>query len=208
MKKLTVTMLAIAFAASTQAASVAGVLWNVNTQSWKLQDGTFAAQGTSMWLIDNAYAGDIITALKDKAVIDFAGDWKSAISGLEGVYGTDVTTNDKGALTPPVLVQNPNFVAISDVPDTYYDLATLVIDNVSNANNIYYNISFGTEETYAEYPPAPGEPDSYDIALFTSDQWDNGTGWQLAQTQAVPEPTSGLLMLIGMAGLALRRRRG
>ena len=31
-----------------------------------------------------------------------------------------------------------------------------------------------------------------------------GAGWY---TQSVPEPTSGLLMLIGMAGLALRRRR-
>ena len=30
------------------------------------------------------------------------------------------------------------------------------------------------------------------------------TSWQAA---AVPEPTSGLLMLLGMAGLALRRRR-
>ena len=31
-----------------------------------------------------------------------------------------------------------------------------------------------------------------------------GGGWY---TQSVPEPTSGLLMLLGMAGLALRRRR-
>ena len=30
----------------------------------------------------------------------------------------------------------------------------------------------------------------------------NGAGWY-----AVPEPTSGLLMLVGLAGLALRRRR-
>ena len=30
-----------------------------------------------------------------------------------------------------------------------------------------------------------------------------GAGWY----QSVPEPTSGLLMLLGMAGLALRRRR-
>ena len=35
-----------------------------------------------------------------------------------------------------------------------------------------------------------------------------GFGTQAANTwQAVPEPTSGLLMLVGLAGLALRRRR-
>ena len=32
-----------------------------------------------------------------------------------------------------------------------------------------------------------------------------GAGWYSAA--AVPEPTSGLLMLLGMAGLALRRKR-
>ena len=29
----------------------------------------------------------------------------------------------------------------------------------------------------------------------------------LAATAAIPEPTSGLLMLVGLAGLALRRKR-
>ena len=32
-----------------------------------------------------------------------------------------------------------------------------------------------------------------------------GAGWYT--TASVPEPTSGLLMLVGLAGLALRRRR-
>ena len=37
----------------------------------------------------------------------------------------------------------------------------------------------------------------------------NKTSGQLASwgSQAVPEPTSGLLMLVGLAGLALRRKR-
>ena len=34
-----------------------------------------------------------------------------------------------------------------------------------------------------------------------------GYGTQSGVTQSVPEPTSGLLMLVGLAGLALRRRR-
>ena len=40
--------------------------------------------------------------------------------------------------------------------------------------------------------------------LSFSKAFSTTSGWQ---TTAVPEPTSGLLMLLGMAGLALRRRR-
>ena len=36
---------------------------------------------------------------------------------------------------------------------------------------------------------------------------DNASSWTVSGVAAVPEPTSGLLMLVGLAGLALRRRR-
>ena len=39
------------------------------------------------------------------------------------------------------------------------------------------------------------------------DTWDLSASANSANWSAVPEPTSGLLMLLGMAGLALRRRR-
>ena len=35
----------------------------------------------------------------------------------------------------------------------------------------------------------------------------NGAGWYTGGTSSVPEPTSGLLMLLGVAGLALKRKR-
>jgi len=47
-----------------------------------------------------------------------------------------------------------------------------------------------------------GDQDGFSNATFAPNASYSGAGWY-----AVPEPTSGLLMLLGMAGLALRRRR-
>ena len=48
------------------------------------------------------------------------------------------------------------------------------------------------------------QTDASKAFVTTSGAAYSGAGWY---TQSVPEPTSGLLMLLGMAGLALRRRR-
>lgn len=57
---------------------------------------------------------------------------------------------------------------------------------------------FAYTETQSATVGAAGAPITLSYGTF-----DAGTsGWQ-----AVPEPTSGLLMLVGLAGLALRRRR-
>ena len=52
------------------------------------------------------------------------------------------------------------------------------------------------------------------VNLLIGDNWASGTapwlgngGFNAVQFASVPEPTSGLLMLLGFAGLALRRRR-
>ena len=41
----------------------------------------------------------------------------------------------------------------------------------------------------------------------TSFSSDAPASWTVSGIQGVPEPTSGLLMLVGLAGLALRRKR-
>lgn len=68
------------------------------------------------------------------------------------------------------------------------------MDVVANGTATAKGISFGSQA------PTTGNTSK---AINTSGTAEIGT-WNAA---AIPEPTSGLLMLLGMAGLALRRRR-
>jgi len=51
------------------------------------------------------------------------------------------------------------------------------------------------------YTPPASVPGTYDLGVSSSSYTTTGT------IAAVPEPTSGLLLLLGVAGMALRRRR-
>ena len=55
-------------------------------------------------------------------------------------------------------------------------------------------------------PPTDADSITFKNGYFTADDY-NMNGMQLNQTAAVPEPTSGLLLLLGVGALALRRRR-
>ena len=82
---------------------------------------------------------------------------------------------------------------------TYY--ALVVWDGVTGADG-KYGVAEGMIEGIVANPPS-------DAKLISFDNSGMGMGLTMAtlDTQAVPEPTSGLLLLLGVAGLALRRRR-
>ena len=80
------------------------------------------------------------------------------------------------------------YFAIVNGDDVFLSASKSSAGQASAATSVAFaNLGSATKNAFAD-----------STATFAS----NGAGWY-----AVPEPTSGLLMLLGMAGLALRRRR-
>lgn len=76
-----------------------------------------------------------------------------------------------------------------------YDFYFVVFNNADAAAATEYAIQSALNKSYS----------SMDGKFSVASTFSSSTPW--ASTSAVPEPTSGLLMLLGVAGLALRRRR-
>ena len=189
MKKLMIALAAVAMGVAANAASFA---WQV--PSGRIFDGT----GTTG---EAGYAATVgLTAyLFDASVYS----QETLVSALASATGADYTKAINGTQT------TVNSDAKIDAKSFTYD--------VISSFDAYYVI-VGADKVFISETVASGiqasSKQSIDFAsqgsvsktTFTSGTFaENGSGWY--STASVPEPTSGLLLLIGVAGLALKRKR-
>lgn len=186
LKKLMVVAAAAMMAFVSQAA----------TASWKVTAGNiFDSSGSSTKYAGSAYVFDagvlamasLFDAYKADRGYDFAAGAAGSVTIANGAVATSRNTFSYGE------------------SGNTYNFYMVVVDG----DNIYF--SNQKDNLSALNPPAVGT-----IGFTTQNNGSttfsgtapNGTGFQGAgKWSNVPEPTSGLLLLLGAAGLALRRRQ-
>ena len=167
-----------------------GFALSAATCSWSVWGGlyemgsTSAADGYLVYFFDNAAYSSA-----DAKVALAAADFSFLAQGFEAEYlssGGDAEANDVG-----------NFGNAYTI-DSY-----MVVFNADTTANATYAYVSSDAERVSGTTGAAGQ--------FANIEFNAQTGMQTASnwiaTTSVPEPTSGLLMLLGMAGLALKRKR-
>ena len=178
MKKLIIAVFAAMLGIAANAAAVEWSMTGISNSP----DATKAA-GWAVYVMD-ASTFDTFATLTGSDIATYAAD--------NAIYSGATVSARGGAIN--ATIKNGNFSA-NDTVSSYL----VVFNNATAADATYYAYTEAKNVTIN----AGGSDASIAFGAFDAATSTTG-GWQ---TTAVPEPTSGLLMLVGLAGLALRRRR-
>ena len=181
MKKMIMSLVAIAAACSLQAASVS---WGFTSDSiMDAADSDYLAGGTAF-----LYLGTISIANQAFVGLDSATLLASGGQNESFTFGSDGEIVSLAGLA-------------SDAKNQAYTLILVDQDGISDLSSYVGNAIVASGLSNRGSDPMSGDT----WAIMENSTAFSGADW--STIQSVPEPTSGLLLLLGMAGLALRRKQ-
>ena len=199
MKKLMIAAAIVCAAVVSQAATVnwaAGKLTGpASAESGAATGAALNKINNSSWLITlNILSANDPTAIIASDTLTLTVDDKGNSAISSNTKGGNVTKWD---LTYGPKVSGSTFSSLADETGYYYQL-------IVEGTTADYTAKKESAVTAFETAAAGGSAD-----LNASSATKLGTAWTGAAwtVSAVPEPTSGLLLLLGVAGLALKRKR-
>lgn len=190
MKKIMITLAVAAIAVASQAAQMkwgSGALYVPETTtkvsaSYGATASFFSLTAAQYSALESAIATAGLTAANDISTY------------LYNTYKDQTATKTGSFMSGASTITESATYAKGD--SAYGVVVYTTYDNTSKTGDLYYIANMGSATFTADSTITKG---SMGLNL-------NGSGAALSW-QSVPEPTSGLLMLLGIAGLALRRRR-
>ena len=189
-------MAVVATAVVSQAATVSWATSKFYTPA--SADGGFsttAAKATvsgSLYILTQAQYNTFLAAYNTD------GDMKSVYDYFTTGAGKDTAASTTG--TSASFTSTLTMSSTADVGDTVYGAVIYTTTATFNETPVdFYIANIGTGTVGSDAGISIGNLNTYYLG--------NTSGTAVGGWQTVPEPTSGLLMLLGMAGLALRRKR-
>jgi len=175
------------------------VLANAATANWTASAMTFAPSAVSVstysaFLIDNSLAGYADYAAASAAILANGSSAVGVIAAVDGKM-MDKTTSMMLSATGTAVVDNGYASGSANAINLMMIVFDAASDNLGDAG--YY---LGASKANASF--------NNSMALNAGFGNQSTATWtQLSSPEPIPEPTSGLLVLLGMAGLALKRKR-